>query len=192
MSEHRNLHMALKRALSELGEGGPVATKAADQPKPMPGAAPVTVTTRDKNSHLGAAKAGQERRVLHPVGRHRARDERLPGVRPRRLPRQGDPASVRRPGVDQLHQVLRAALHGLRPQEADLDVVRARQQPGEASTTSRRCSSRRARRSTPPRPTPTARSSSWRRRTSTATASSTSTTSSGSTSKATATSAAPR
>ena len=33
--------------------------------------------------------------------------------------------------MEQLHEVLRAALHGLRPQEADLDVVCARQQPGE-------------------------------------------------------------
>ncbi len=82
-----------------------------------------------RTRHLNAAKGRKERRVLHPVGRHRARDERLPGVRPRRVPRQGDPAPVRRPRVEQLHQVLRAALHGLRHQEADLDVVRARQQP---------------------------------------------------------------
>ena len=104
-----------------------------------------------------------------------------------------DPAAVRRPGVEQLHQVLRPALRGLRPQEADLDVLRARQQPGGSSTTSRPCSRPRdpqfdADQDARQRQEVRARS----RRTSTATASSTSTTSSGSTSTATATSAAPR
>ena len=47
-----------------------------------------------------------------------------------------DPAAVRRPRVEQLRQVLRPALHGLRPQEAHLDVVRPRQQRRPTSTTS--------------------------------------------------------
>ncbi len=85
---------------------------------------------RGQGAPLERGEGRQERRVLHPVGRHRARDERVPRVRPGRVPREGRPAPVRRPRVEQLREVLRAALHGLRSQEADLDVVRAGQQPG--------------------------------------------------------------
>jgi len=41
-----------------------------------------------------------------------------------------DPAPVRRPGVVQLREILRAPLHRLRSQEAHLHVVRSRQQSG--------------------------------------------------------------
>ena len=139
----------------------------------------------------GGREGGQERRVLHAAPRHGGGDERLPRLRPGYLPREDGAAALRRPGVEQLHALLRGAVPGPRAQAAHQHELRAGEQavqgpPGSRPSSRRaaRASARRGRgcmgRSSPSTATPTA------------TDGSTSTTCSGTTSRGTATSAARR
>ena len=87
-------------------------------------------TTQSANSHLGAAKAAKNDEfytqwadIEREMNAYLEYDPDVFRDKVILLPCDD-------PEWSQLRQVLRAALHGLRPQEAHLDVVRPRQQPG--------------------------------------------------------------